>query len=412
MAFLQSVTEAPESAMFKLTIDYDKDSFENKLDLGIGAYRDNDGNPYVLDVVKQASAMIQQKMESGDMNHEYLPIGGLPQFCKITAEFALGEDSPAVLENRAVAVQCLSGTGSLRTAGEFVAAFSPVKTILCSSPTWGNQAIFFSARGLDYQSYRYYKAETRALDLDGMLEDLKAAPQDACVVLHACAHNPTGVDPNEEQWQQIAEVCIAKNFFVIMDAAYLGFASGSPVKDSYAIRYFVSKNIPLVVCQSYSKIFGLYNERTGACLVVTPSEQTTKAVVSQMKVLVRRNWSNPPAHGARIVATVLSDAALKARWFEELKSMSGRIISMREKLYAALLAKKTPGTWNHIVDQIGMFTFTGLTEAHVAFLTEKYHIYMLKNGRINMAGLRDSTVEVLAGAIDDAVRNCSNVSKL
>eukprot|EP00041_Stephanoeca_diplocostata_P023333 m.571298 g.571298 ORF g.571298 m.571298 type:complete len:213 (+) comp22266_c0_seq9:586-1224(+) len=146
MAFLQSVTEAPESAMFKLTIDYDKDSFENKLDLGIGAYRDNDGNPYVLDVVKQASAMIQQKMESGDMNHEYLPIGGLPQFCKITAEFALGEDSPAVLENRAVAVQCLSGTGSLRTAGEFVAAFSPVKTILCSSPTWGNQAIFFSAR--------------------------------------------------------------------------------------------------------------------------------------------------------------------------------------------------------------------------------------------------------------------------
>eukprot|EP00041_Stephanoeca_diplocostata_P023329 m.571350 g.571350 ORF g.571350 m.571350 type:complete len:345 (+) comp22266_c0_seq14:1245-2279(+) len=272
--------------------------------------------------------------------------------------------------------------------------------------------LHFFICGLDYQSYRYYKAETRALDLDGMLEDLKAAPQDACVVLHACAHNPTGVDPNEEQWQQIAEVCIAKNFFVIMDAAYLGFASGSPVKDSYAIRYFVSKNIPLVVCQSYSKIFGLYNERTGACLVVTPSEQTTKAVVSQMKVLVRRNWSNPPAHGARIVATVLSDAALKARWFEELKSMSGRIISMREKLYAALLAKKTPGTWNHIVDQIGMFTFTGLTEAHVAFLTEKYHIYMLKNGRINMAGLRDSTVEVLAGAIDDAVRNCSNVSKL
>mmetsp|Transcript_23881 Transcript_23881/g.71265 ORF Transcript_23881/g.71265 Transcript_23881/m.71265 type:complete len:413 (+) Transcript_23881:136-1374(+) len=404
-SFLTQVEVAPANPIFKLTADYNADEFPDKLNLGVGAYRDASGQPWVLPVVKKAEAVINAKIESGEMNHEYLPIGGLPEFCRLSAELAVGSDSVAIKEDRVLGVQCLSGTGSLRTAGEFIAKFCPAKDVLSSNPTWGNHKAIFERCGLKYSTYRYFNPADKGLDFTGFCEDLKAAPNGASVVLHACAHNPTGVDPTADQWKELAALCKAKAFFIIFDSAYLGFASGDPDQDSAGIRLFIEAGIPLFICQSYSKNFGLYNERTGCLVTVGPDSATTAAVVSQLKILVRANWSNPPAFGARVVAITLGDPALRAEWFAALKTMSGRIMLMREKLKASLGAKGTPGTWDHITKQIGMFSFTGLTADQVEFITKKYHVYMLKNGRANMCGLTEPTVEYFATAIDDAVRN-------
>eukprot|EP00038_Savillea_parva_P006922 m.166733 g.166733 ORF g.166733 m.166733 type:complete len:411 (-) comp12730_c0_seq1:48-1280(-) len=405
MSFVTTVDVAPPNPIFKLTSDYKADTFENKLNLGVGAYRDADGNPWVLPVVKKAEAAVVAKVQSGELDHEYLPIGGLPEFCKLSSEFAVGPESDAVKEGRVMGVQCLSGTGSLRVAGEFLSKFSPCKTILCSNPTWGNHKSIFETCNLDYGTYRYFNEEDKGLDFAGMTEDLQAAPTGACIVLHACAHNPTGVDPTLEQWQTLATLCKSKDFFVILDSAYLGFASGEPEVDTGGIRAFVTAGVPLFVAQSYSKNFGLYNERVGNLVVVGPDVESTAATVSQLKILIRANWSNPPAFGAHVVTTVLRDPVLKQEWFDSLKTMSGRIRSMRQKLKEELEKKGTPGSWDHITKQIGMFSFTGLTAPQVEYITKKYHVYMLKNGRANMCGLTEPTVPYFATAIDDAVRN-------
>lgn len=233
----------------------------------------------------------------------------------------------------------------------------------------------------------------------------QAATRGATVLLHACAHNPTGVDPSIEQWKEIAAVCKDRGLFCLFDSAYQGFASGDPAVDAASIRLFASEKIPLLVCQSYSKNFGLYNERAGCLLVcgVTPEVATNS--VSQLKILIRACYSNPPAHGAQIVATVLSDPVLESSFYADLQVMSGRIKAQRAALLAALTERGTPGTWDHITKHIGMFTFTGLSPEQVDVMVEKHHIYMLRNGRISMCGLSERTVPLLADAIDDVVRN-------
>lgn len=401
--FFENVPLAPPDAIFNLTTKFKADTDPKALNLGVGAYRDENGKPWVLPVVKEAEKILVQQLEAGEINHEYLPISGLDTFVKESSTLAIGADSAAVKEGRVGGVQCISGTGSLRAIGEFISKFNDVKTILTSNPTWGNHKAIFTACGLTVEQYRYWDKDALGLNLTGMLEDLKAAPSGATVILHACAHNPTGVDPTEDQWKEISAVCKEKNFTVIFDAAYVGFASGSVEEDCRSYRMFVGMNIPVFICQSYSKNFGLYNERTGAVVVATNAPETTQAVISQLKILVRCNWSNPPAHGAQIVAIVLSDEKLRNDWFECLQIMSSRIKKMRSQLKAALVAKGTPGTWDHITNQIGMFSFTGLTSEQVTFIQEKYHIYMLQNGRVNMCGLTEPTIDHLATAIHDAV---------
>ena len=281
-------------------------------------------------------------------------------------------------------------------------------TIYFSSPTWANHQAIFSNVNLPVKSYPYFSAATKGLDQQGMLASLEEAPEGSVILLHACAHNPTGVDPTEAQWKEIAEVMRSRGHFPFFDCAYQGFASGNLDRDAWAIRYFVEQGFELCVAQSYAKNFGLYGERAGCFHMVTnpapDAEDTANRVASQLSILQRSEISNPPAYGARIASKILNDAQLFGQWEDNLRTMSGRIIEMRGELRKKLENLGTPGQWNHITDQIGMFSFTGLTEKQVQLLREQSHIYMSKNGRISMAGLNTHNIDYFAKAVDKVVR--------
>lgn len=238
-----------------------------------------------------------------------------------------------------------------------------------------------------------------------LVKDLEAAPENAVVVLHGCAHNPTGSDPTPDQWKQILDVVKRKNLFPFIDFAYQGFASGDVDKDAFAVRLFAEAGVELMVCQSYAKNFGLYNERIGNLILVVGDPSVAPAVKSQISLIVRANWSNPPNHGAKVVHMILTDPSMRKQWQDSIAVMSERIKLMRKMLKEQLGALQTPGTWDHIVNQIGMFSYTGLTEAQCSMLTAKYHIYLLKSGRVNMCGLNTKNMDYVAKAIDDVVRN-------
>lgn len=262
------------------------------------------------------------------------------------------------------------------------------RKVLISTPTWANHPQIFSNVHLKTQGYPYYKPSTRGLDFDGFTDALRAADEGSVVLLHACAHNPTGVDPTREQWKQIAEIMKTRGLFPFFDTAYQGFASGDLANDAWAIRYFVEQGFETCIAQSFSKNLGLYGERAGVfhfvCAPSPDAEELTKKIASQLAIVQRSEISNPPAHGARIADKVLNDEGLFKEWEQDLKLMAGRIIEMREQLVAKLTELETPGDWSHVVKQIGMFSFTGLTEEHVAWLRSEKHIYMTKNGRISM----------------------------
>ena len=369
--------------------------------MSIGAYRTDDGKPKVLECVLRA----EEEILKAKLDKEYLPQRGNQTMCKLAREILFGTDSLPIKEGRVCTVQSLSGTGGLRVAAEFISQFMGRPTVYISKPTWGNHNSIAKASNLPIASYRYWDATTRGLDINGMLADLEAAPQGAVVLLHACAHNPTGVDPTKEQWSQIAEVMKRKGLFPWFDSAYQGFASGSLEEDAYAIRLFADMGFEMVLCQSFAKNFGLYGERVGTVSVVTADTSSHAAIMSQMDVIIRILYSNPPLHGARIVEKVLSSPELTQLWFAEMKEMSSRIIEMRKALRAHLEALQTPGSWDHITTQIGMFSFTGLTEAQCEQMMKKHHIYLLKSGRVSMAGVTSHNVEYIAKAIDDVVRN-------
>jgi len=306
-------------------------------------------------------------------------------------------------------VQTISGTGAVHLGALFLAKFySGNKVVYMSNPTWANHNQIFGNVGLPTAQYPYFDKQTKGLDFAGMTAALDAAPDRSIVLLHACAHNPTGVDPTPEQWREVATVMRRKQHFPFFDCAYQGFASGDLDRDAEAVRYFVEQGFELLVAQSFAKNFGLYGERAGCYHFVTSpapgARETVGRVASQLAVLQRSEISNPPIYGARVAATVLNDAALFAEWRDNLRTMSGRIIAMRTALRTRLEELGTPGTWNHITDQIGMFSFTGLTEAQVLRLREDAHVYMTKNGRISMAGLNTRNVEYFAQAVDRVVR--------
>ncbi|GAB5591006.1 Aspartate aminotransferase [Umbelopsis nana] len=402
VSFFQQIPQAAPDAIFHLTAQYTADTDPRKVNVGVGAYRDDNLKPYVLPVVKKADAIL---FHNENLDHEYQPIAGQKSYTGAAAKLILGEDSPAFAEGRVVAVQTISGTGANHTAAAFLAKYHNKDAIcLLSKPTWANHKAIFNNVGIQVAEYPYWNSSTRGLDLEGMLAALENAPEQSIVLLHACAHNPTGVDPTREQWQRIADVVQKKNHFPFFDCAYQGFASGNLEQDSWAVRYFVERGFELFVCQSFAKNFGLYGERAGNLTVVTRTPQQAQHVLSQLEILQRSEISNPPAYGARIVDLVLNDKQLYAEWKENLGTMSGRIIEMRRRLFEKLQQLQTPGTWNHIVDQIGMFSFTGLTPAQVKVLKEKYHIYMTENGRISMAGLSSKNVDYFAEAIDSVVR--------
>ncbi|KXJ89147.1 pyridoxal phosphate-dependent transferase [Microdochium bolleyi] len=403
----QVVPQAPEDPLFGLMAAYRADNAPNKVDLGIGAYRDNNAKPWVLPVVKKADEILRNDPE---LNHEYAPIAGIPAFTGKAAELILGgADSPAIKEKRVTSIQTISGTGAVHLGALFLAKFFPgTKKVYLSNPTWANHNQIFSNVGIPIAQYPYFDKKTRGLDFEGMKQALLNAEDKSIILLHACAHNPTGVDPTFDQWKEIAQIMRQKSHFPFFDTAYQGFATGDLMKDNAAVRYFVEQGFELLVAQSFAKNFGLYGERAGCFHVVTgpasDAQETIKRIASQLAILQRSEISNPPLYGARIASTVLNDKALFAEWEENLRTMSGRIIDMRKALRGKLEELGTPGTWNHITDQIGMFSFTGLSEKQVLKVREDAHVYMTKNGRISMAGLNTNNVEYVAKAFDKVVR--------
>ncbi|XVF34852.1 hypothetical protein REPUB_Repub18cG0094200 [Reevesia pubescens] len=395
-----AIVQAPEDPILGVTVAYNKDPNPIKLNLGVGAYRTEEGKPLVLNVVRKAEQLL---VNDQSRVKEYLPIVGLAEFNKLSAKLILGGDSPAIQENRVATAQCLSGTGSLRVGAEFLAKHYHQHTIYIPLPSWGNHLKVFTMAGLSVKTYRYYNPTTRGLNFQGLLEDLGAAPAEAIVLLHACAHNPTGVDPTLEQWEQIRELIRSKGLLPFFDSAYQGFASGSLDADAQPVRMFVADGGECLIAQSYAKNMGLYGERVGALSIVCKAADVASRVESQLKLVIRPMYSNPPIHGASIAVTILKNSDMYNEWKVELKAMADRIISMRKQLFDALTARGTPGDWSHIIKQIGMFTFTGLNSDQVAFMTKEYHIYMTSDGRISMAGLSSRTVPHLADAIHAAV---------
>ncbi|UZJ53358.1 hypothetical protein CBS101457_002678 [Exobasidium rhododendri] len=391
------VAAGPPDAILGVTEAFKKDQDSRKINLGVGAYRDENGKPYVLPSVRKAEELILG--QKGDK--EYLPITGLADFTKNAAILAYGKDSAPIKEGRIAITQSISGTGALRIGGAFLERHYPFsKSIYLPTPTWGNHIPIFKDSGLEVKQYKYYNKETVGLDLKGMLDDIKAAPNKSIILLHACAHNPTGVDPTKDDWKQISDVMKEKEHFAFFDMAYQGFASGDTDKDAYAVRYFVEQGHQIVLSQSFAKNMGLYGERVGAFSVVCADAEEKARVDSQIKIIVRPMYSNPPVHGARIAGSILADAGLYKEWLAEVKGMADRINGMRAELKNLLVDDlKNKNNWDHITNQIGMFAFLGISPEQVATLMNDHHVYLTKDGRISVAGITRHNVKHLAESL-------------
>ena len=390
------IPQGPPDAILGITEAFKKDSHPKKINLGVGAYRDDKGKPYVLPSVQEA----EQKVMQAKMDKEYAGITGVPEFTKAAALLAYGPDSAPLKEGRIAITQSISGTGALRIGGAFLQRFYPgAKTIYIPTPSWANHKAVFSDCGLEVKQYRYYNKDTIGLDFDGMVEDIKKMPKGSMVLLHACAHNPTGVDPTEEQWRAISDAMKEGDHFPFFDMAYQGFASGDTDKDAFALRHFLKEGHLPCLAQSFAKNMGLYGERVGAFSVVTESAEEKARVDSQIKILVRPLYSNPPVHGARIASTILNDSALNKQWLGEVKGMADRIIKMRALLKENLEKLGSKHKWDHITDQIGMFAYTGLTADQMTKLAEEHSVYATKDGRISVAGITSDNVGRLAESI-------------
>lgn len=395
------VQMGPPDPILGVTVAFKADTDPNKMNLGVGAYRDDKGKPYVLSCVRKA----ETKIFESKMDHEYAAISGIPEFTKAATKLLLGENHPFIKDNKVAVIQTLSGTGALRVATSFLRRFLDNKEIFLPDPTWGNHIPISRDAGFEVKTYRYYNKAGNSLDLDGMLADLKNAPSKSIILLHACAHNPTGIDPTESQWKQIEQVCKEKGHIIFFDSAYQGFASGDPEKDAFPVRHFIEQGHKPIITQSFAKNFGLYGERVGSIQIIAESAEEKERLESQLKILVRPMYSNPPIYGARIVDLVLNNPELKKEWLSEVNGMASRIISMRQKLVKHLKDLGSKRDWSHITNQIGMFCFTGLSPAQVETLTKKWHVYLTKDGRVSMAGVTSGNVEYLAKAIHDVTKD-------
>ncbi|KAI9753274.1 MAG: 39S ribosomal protein L24, mitochondrial [Chaenotheca gracillima] len=383
-------------AILGITEAFKADSFDKKINLGVGAYRDDQGKPYVLPSVRAA----EKKVVDAQLDKEYAGITGVPAFTKAAALLAYGPDSSAIKEDRIAITQTISGTGALRVAGAFMQRHFPgAKKVYIPTPTWANHNAVLKDSGLEVEKYRYYNKDTIGLDFEGMIADIKAAPQGSIFLLHACAHNPTGVDPTEAQWQQISDAVKAGNHFAFFDMAYQGFASGNTDKDAFPVRHFIKEGHNIALAQSFAKNMGLYGERVGAFSIVCESAEEKKRVDSQIKIIVRPLYSNPPVHGARIASSILNDPALNQQWLGEVKGMADRIITMRALLKKNLEELGSKHDWSHITSQIGMFAYTGLKPEQMDRLAKEFSVYATKDGRISVAGITTGNVKRLAEAI-------------
>lgn len=395
------VEMGPPDAILGVTEAFKRDNNPQKINLGVGAYRDDNGKPFVLPSIIKADERIKSK----GMDKEYSPISGDANFCDRSIKLALGDDNQVIANKLNTTVQGISGTGSLCIGAYFLNKFFPgSKDIYLPTPTWGNHIPLFKMAGLNVKSYRYYDPKTCGLDFQGVIEDISKIPEKSIILLHACAHNPTGVDPKIQQWAELSNLIKKKNIFPFFDMAYQGFASGDVSKDAAAVRMFVKDGHEIALAQSYAKNMGLYGERVGAFSLISSNADDASKVMSQIKILIRPMYSNPPINGARLVNEILGDEKLKKEWLGDVKGMADRIIGVRTKLRDNLINNGSARDWSHITDQIGMFCFTGLKTPEVEKLTSKFSVYLTKDGRISMAGVTSKNVEYLAHAIHQVTK--------
>ncbi|MGY3349242.1 amino acid aminotransferase [Serratia marcescens] len=390
----EKITAAPADPILGLTDIFRADARPNKINLGIGVYKDETGKTPVLTSVKKA----EQYLLENETTKNYLGIEGIPAFASCTQELLFGKESPIITNRRARTAQTPGGTGGLRVAADFIANQTSAKRIWISNPSWPNHKNVFSAVGLEVLEYAYYDAANHALDFDGLLNSLKQAQAGDVVLFHGCCHNPTGIDPTAEQWAQLAELSVANGWLPLFDFAYQGFANGLE-EDAQGLRIFAAKHQELIVASSYSKNFGLYNERVGACTIVAADAETADRAFSQVKAAIRANYSNPPSHGAAVVATILGNDALRAMWEQELTDMRQRIHRMRQLFVNTLQEKGAQQDFSFIIQQNGMFSFSGLTKEQVLRLREEFGVYAVNSGRVNVAGMTPDNMAPLCEAI-------------
>lgn len=390
----EKITAAPADPILGLGEAFKADERSNKVNLGIGVYKDAAGQTPVVKAVKEA----EKRLLDSENTKNYLTIDGVAAFNEETQKLLFGADSDIIRERRAKTAQSLGGTGALRVAAEFIKRQTNAKNVWISTPTWPNHNAIFQAVGMNIRDYRYYNKATHGLDWDGMIEDLSQAEAGDVVLLHGCCHNPTGIDPTPEQWETLAKMSAEKGWLPLFDFAYQGFANGLE-EDAAGLRAFAKLNKELLIASSYSKNFGLYNERVGAFTLVAADEETAAKAFSQVKTIIRTLYSNPAAHGANAVAIVLKDEGLKAQWVAELDEMRDRIKAMRQQFVSLLKEKGAQQDFDFIIEQNGMFSFSGLTPEQVDRLKDEFAIYAVRSGRINVAGITADNIDYLCESI-------------
>lgn len=393
MSFFTSVELLPEDPILNLPFLFAADQHENKVNLGIGSYKDGEGKPLVLSCVRKAEKILLDKK----LNKEYPPINGDPAFNTAVAKLIFGESAKSFSNGEMFTMQTLGGTGGLRIGSEFLARNRKMDIYL-SEPTWPNHRPVFSYAGMAIHNYPYYHRVAHDLDFEGMCSAINKIPSPGVILLHACCHNPTGIDPNREQWQELSVLIKKKHLLPFFDFAYQGFGEGIH-EDAYPVRHFLEQGHEMLVSSSYSKNFGLYGERVGALTIVTNDKQITARALSQCKQIVRSSYSMPPLHGGRIVATILDSQELTQEWEEELKGMRDRIKEMRRALSEGLKAAGVKQDVSFFETQKGVFSYTGLTPEKVQRLRHQYGIYGADNGRINIAGLNHHNIQYVIAAL-------------
>ena len=389
-----AVQMAPKDPILGLTETFLADKRSEKVNLGVGVYYDDSGKLPLLRAVKKAE---EDRVAKG-MPRGYQPIDGPAIYNKAVQALLFGADSADVASGRIMTIDALGGTGGLRIGGEYLRRLLPSAQVAISDPTWENHRGVFESAGFTVQTYTYYDPKSHGLDFEGMLKSLKAMPEGTIVLLHACCHNPTGVDLNAQQWQEIVSLCKSKQFVPFLDLAYQGFGDGIQ-EDATAVRLFAQSGMPFLVASSFSKSFSLYGERVGALSIVTASADEAARVLSQVKRVIRTNYSNPPTHGGGIVSDVLTNPELRQLWEDELREMRERIRKMRLAFAEKLKSLEVKQDFSFVVQQRGMFSFSGLTPQQVDRLREEHAIYAISTGRICVAALNSGNIDRVVKAV-------------
>ena len=394
MSLFSAVEMAPRDPILGLNEQFAADTNPNKVNLGVGVYYDDAGKLPLLKCVQAAEAQIMGTPKA----RGYLPIDGIAAYDGAVKGLVFGSDSDVVTSDRVATIQAIGGTGGLKVGADFLRRMGASKQVLISDPSWENHRALFVAAGFDVDTYPYYDAANRGINFDGMLARLQTAAPGTIVVLHACCHNPTGYDIEPAQWDQVVATVKARNLTAFLDMAYQGFGFGIQ-EDGAVIQKFVDAGLSFLVSTSFSKSFSLYGERVGALSVLCDSKDEAAKVLSQLKIAIRTNYSNPPIHGGSVVATVLGTPELRAQWEQELAGMRDRIKTMRQTLVDGLKAAGVQADMSFITKQIGMFSYSGLTKDQMVRLRTEFGIYGTDTGRMCVAAMNSQNIDYVCKAI-------------